>query len=143
MPISSLFFVLFFLTFASSAFAETYNVGVSLPLSGKYEKQGKGMLNAIKLYFDNLNKELPKDVEIQLIVKDDKGDVATARKIAQDFVKNDKLIAVIGNFSSKTALATADIYGKAGVVNITPYGSNPGITESSKTVFSINCSDEI
>lgn len=84
----------------------TFNVAVLLPLSGKYEKIGKSLLNTIHLaYNQNPNKY------IVLKIYDTKGDINLSEKIAKQ-VLADGNKAVLGPLLGEEALKIAKILEK-------------------------------
>ena len=100
------------------------------------------MLRAIQMYFDEINENGGiNGKEVELVIKDDKNDPEIAQKVVRELSGDKDLLGVIGHYYSSTALAVTDIYDKVGLVNISPYASNPGVTRNSKWVFSMNYQD--
>jgi branched-chain amino acid transport system substrate-binding protein len=52
---------------------------------------------------------------IKLIIRDDQGDPATAATLAQEMIKNDKILAFVGNIEVLTVHAIVDTVRKAGI----------------------------
>jgi branched-chain amino acid transport system substrate-binding protein len=101
-----------------SSVPDTVKIGVALPLSGSSAARGQDLLNGVKLAVNELNaggyKVAGKPVKLEVVALDDKGDKATAVKVAQDLV-DQKVIAVFGHLSSDITEATIPVY-KAGNV---------------------------
>jgi branched-chain amino acid transport system substrate-binding protein len=101
-----------------SSVPDSVKIGVALPLTGSSAARGQDLLNGVKLAVDELNaggyKVAGKPVKLEVVALDDKGDKATAVKVAQDLVAQ-KVIAVFGDLSSDITEATIPIY-KAGNV---------------------------
>src|ERR1700744_2450469 len=92
---------------APGAFAQgdTVKIGVILPMTGPSASTGKQIDAAIKLWVAaDGNKAGGKKVEI--IVKDDAGVADTTRRLAQELVVNDKVVALAGFGLTPLALAT-------------------------------------
>jgi len=142
--LKEIFFILMFIFVSSSALAETYYIGLSLPISGTKAKEGRNMAKAVKMYIDKLNNAGGiNGNRVKLIIRNDKDDPQTAREVAQQLAQNEKLLAVIGNFSSSAGKAAADIYDEAGIVNLSPFVSNPDVIGSSDWFFSMNYNDAV
>ncbi len=123
-----------------SANAETYFVGVSLPLSGEHKNDGQNVLKAIRLYFDTVNEAGGINGNtVQLVVRDDNHTPEGSEKAAHELVRSERVLAVIGREFSSAAL---EVYEKEGMVTIT-YGSPfPSAAMTSEYAFSTIPSDE-
>jgi branched-chain amino acid transport system substrate-binding protein len=85
-------------------------IGVLLPLSGKYQRFGETALAGIKLAVGS---------GVQLVVKDSAGDPDQAKRVVQELVLDDQVVAVIGPIISAEALAAATSADELGVPIIT------------------------
>ena len=63
-------------------------VGVILPLSGRYKAFGDAALRGIKLALDGS--------DLELVVKDDKGDMTLAGTAVEELTFDEQVIAIIG-----------------------------------------------
>ena len=135
--------MLLFLGVAPSTFAQDYYVGVSLPLSGENEKDGKAMLNAINWQVDKINAENKINGKIQIIAKDDQNKPDIAKQVADGFIAEGKVLSVIGSYYSSTLMdgGAMAAYDKAGIIVISPYEFTPDPEKPSKWGFSMNYSD--
>ena len=108
-------------------------VGCLLPLSGPFAIYGQEVLNGIELGMDMFSKtgESP---ELELVIKDTKGDPELALAGLKDLVNNEKVITVIGPLSSRTAVSCAKIAQTLGIPMIT-LTQKEGITEEGAMVF--------
>jgi len=86
-----------------------YQVAVALPLTGPDSKAGQEVFEAALRYW-NQNAATHRVMGISLMPYDDKDDTAIAREVAQQLVDDDKVLAVIGPFSSSTAKAVMPTY---------------------------------
>lgn len=100
---------------------ETLTIGVAQPLSGTSAARGQDLLNGVKMAVDEINisglKIGGKLVKLEVVSADDKGDVAVAKTIAQDFVDR-KFYAVVGHLSSDITETVIPIYKQGDVVQL-------------------------
>jgi branched-chain amino acid transport system substrate-binding protein len=125
---------------ACAARKDPYVVGAAGPW-----KQGYGLQNlqGVQLAAEEINKAGGINGHaFQVIERDDEGDGAMATKIAQEFVRNRKISAVIGHVNSSGMLASARIYdGKLAAVATS--ATSPDLTGISSWVFRIISSDSL
>jgi branched-chain amino acid transport system substrate-binding protein len=109
------------LTACGPKIPETLTIAVAQPLTGPQAGRGKDLLDGAKLAVDELNragfKIAGKPVTLELVSVDDKADVATAKKVAQDLV-DQKVFVVLGHLSSEITEATIPIYKQGDVVQL-------------------------
>ena len=94
----------------SSALAQdnTVKIGLLLPLTGPFASTGKQLEAGARLYVAQ-NGDSVAGKKIELIIKDDGGVADNTRRLAQEFVVNDR-ITVLGGFGlTPLALATAPV----------------------------------
>jgi branched-chain amino acid transport system substrate-binding protein len=96
-------FLIIFVCMIFSAHADdgSIQIGVSIGLTGKYEKMADMQKKAYLLWEEKTNAQgglLGKTVE--MIIKDDQSDKTTAKRIYEQFIIRDKLDFVIGPYSS-------------------------------------------
>ncbi len=96
---------------------KVYKVGVILPLTGKYEVYGKSTLNGMECAAST--KPGCNGVKnIQLVVRDDRGEPGPAVQAVEDLVQTEKVMAIIGPLSSGSAVAAAKRAQELGTVMI-------------------------
>ena len=66
---------------------------------------------------------------LRILAKDDEGSVTQGEAVAQEFVQNKNIVAVIGDRNSFVSLPAAAIYNEAGVVMLTPGSTDPELTQ--------------
>jgi branched-chain amino acid transport system substrate-binding protein len=97
---------------------DTIKIGVAQPLSGTSAARGQDLLNGVNLAVKELNdkgyKIDGKLVKLEVVARDDKADVETAKKVAQELV-DEKVSVVIGHLSSDISAATVPIYKQGNV----------------------------
>lgn len=126
---------------ALTASAETYRIGVLLPLSGERAEKGMPLKNAVQLFVDQFNAR-NEQTKLELLVRDDGNNAAVAQAAAREMVKDSKLLAVIGHYYSPIALATKQIFADAQVPLLLPNASAPGLLDQNPWAFMLNLSGE-
>jgi len=117
----------------AQAQSDTVKIGVLLPMTGQQASTGKQIDAAIKLWVaQNGNKVAGKTV--QVIVKDDGGVADQARRLAQELVVNDKVVALAGFGLTPIALATAPIATQSKTPMVVMAAATSAITEASPFV---------
>lgn len=142
------FIVAFFccLMLASSpAFAaESINIGLMCPLTGKWASEGQDMRQIVNMLVEDVNKsggikEGPnKGKRIDLLVEDDAGDPRTASLAAQKLVSAGA-IAIIGTYGSAITEAAQNIIDEAGVLQIATGSTSVRLTEKGLPLFFRTC----
>lgn len=105
---------------------DTIKIGFSVPLTGAFAENGKQMLAAAKLYMEQHGTTVA-GRKIELIVRDDAGVPDKARRLAQEFIVNDKVAFLAGYNPTPNALAVAPLATEAKVPEIV-MGSSASIT---------------
>ena len=108
-------------------------VGCLLPLSGPFAIYGDEVLNGIQLGMGVFSRQIHGPV-VELVIKDSRGDPAQAVKELEVLARNEKVIAVIGPLSSRTALVASEKAQELGVPIIT-ITQKEGIVEKGDMVF--------
>lgn len=112
----------------------TATIGVFLPLTGENADNGQQIEKALELYVAEYN-EGDHKYDIELIIRDDRGEPKTATNVAREFAENDEIIAALGSFTSTAAMAAAPVFDSAGIPQISPTSSHPDFTGMGKYVF--------
>jgi branched-chain amino acid transport system substrate-binding protein len=115
---------------AVHAQSDTVKIGVILPMTGQSASTGKQIEAALKLFqAQNGTKAGGKKVEV--IIKDDAGVADTTRRLAQELVVNDKVVALAGFGLTPLALATAPIATQSKTPMVVMAAATSSITEAS------------
>ena len=107
-----------------------FKIGFILPMTGQSASTGKQIEAAIKLYMAQ-NGSTVAGRKIELIVKDDAGVADSTRRIAQEFVVNDKIDVLAGFGLTPLALATAPIATQSKTPMVVTAAATSIITEQS------------
>jgi branched-chain amino acid transport system substrate-binding protein len=118
---------------AAQAQSDTVKIGVILPMTGQQASTGRQIDAAIKLWVaQNGTKVAGKTVEV--IVKDDQSIPDQTRRLAQELVVNDKVVALAGFGITPSAMATAPIATQSKTPMVVMAAATSAITEASPYV---------
>ena len=97
------------LTAGTVAFAaDPLVIGLSAPLTGDYAEYGNNVKRAIDLHVEQINEAGGVAGRmIEIVESDDRSDSAQTTAIAQRYVNNPDVLAVIGSFASTPSMAAA------------------------------------
>lgn len=116
----------------------TIKFGVLAPLTGTNAEYGKSFEVATQMAVDKLNAAGGvSGYKFELVVKDSKGDQKESSDLCRQFVDDEDIMAIIGDFTSGACMANAPIVDEAGLVQLSPTASNPHYTGMSDYCFSI------
>jgi branched-chain amino acid transport system substrate-binding protein len=114
----------------AQAQSDTVKIGVILPMTGQQATTGRQIDAAIKLWVaQNGKKVAGKNVEV--IVKDDQSLPDQTRRLAQELVVNDKVVALAGFGITPSAMATAPIATQSKTPMVVMAAATSAITEAS------------
>lgn len=113
---------------------DAINLGNSGVLSGANAALGKEQENSVKLVLDQ--RSAVKGFKINLVSGDDGcTDASAASAVANKFVSDDKMVAVIGTTCSSGMLAALPIYNKAHYTLISPSATNGKLPQQGFDIF--------
>ena len=115
-------------------------LGVNAELTGSKPTVGDSCKNAMELLAAQVNaggglKLGDKQYPIKLFVEDNEDKAESAAAEAQKLISQNNVLAVIGPNASGNAIPAARICEDAGVIMISPWATNPKVTEGKKFVF--------
>ncbi len=87
---------------------ETLKIGLILPMTGPFASTGRQIDAAARLYLAQ-HGDTVAGRKVELILRDDAGTADTTRRLAQELVVRDKVVALAGFGLTPLALATAPI----------------------------------
>ena len=119
---------------SAMAQADTFKIGLILPLTGQQASTGKQIEAATKLYMAQ-NGATVAGKKIELIVKDDGGIPDASKRIAQELVVNDKVNVLAGFGLTPIALAVAPIATQSKTPQIVMAAATSIITEASPYII--------
>jgi branched-chain amino acid transport system substrate-binding protein len=135
-------------TFAAAACGERAGGGsgqILIGLAGPLElTYGQSMQRAAEMAAEEINAAGGAGGrQIQLVIRDDAADGERAIVIANEFVANPDIVAVIGHITSGATLAAAGIYNAAEnpLLELSPTASSPLISDAGEWTFRVCPSD--
>jgi len=119
------------LAFATlTAQAQPIKIGLAGPYTGPMATYGEQIYAGVATYVDTVNAAGGLNGrQITLIKGDDACEPKQAVSVANRFVDQDKVDAVIGHFCSSTTLPASNIYNDAGLLMMTYASTAPQVTE--------------
>jgi branched-chain amino acid transport system substrate-binding protein len=118
---------------AAAAESEPIKIGVILPMTGQQATTGKQIEGAIKLWQQQTGSKIG-GRKVEVIIKDDATTPDTTRRLAQELVVNDKVVAIAGFGITPSALATAPIATQSKTPMVVMAAATSAITEASPFV---------
>lgn len=119
-------------TMAGPVMARTVKVGIVNTYSGPLASGGDQIEHGIRLYMKLHEKDLPPDVNIELIRRDDTGpNPEVAKRLTQELIIRDKVQLLAGFYWTPNALAVAPLITEAKVPLIIMNASTAFITTKS------------
>ena len=118
------------------ASGDTIRIGGLAPLTGDVSVYGVAVDNGVKMAVEELNAGggvLGK--QIDYIVYDEKGDATEAVNAYNKLVQSDKVVAIVGDVTSKPTLAVAQQAVKDKIPMITASGTAENITAAGENIF--------
>lgn len=122
--------------------SNTLRIGLAAPISGTQAQYGAAFKNGAELAAAQINDAGGIDgKKIEIVIEDDKGDSNEAVNVANKFVSDKSILSVVGHFNSSATLATAPVYNKNKIVQISPSSSAPGVTDAGEYTFRVITTD--
>ena len=115
---------------APATAADPIKIGLILPMTGQSASTGRQIDAAVKLYLAQ-NGATVAGRPIEVIVKDDAGVADTTRRLAQELIVNDKVVALAGFGLTPLALATAPIATQSKTPMVVMAAATSAITQAS------------
>ncbi|MBS0559875.1 MAG: ABC transporter substrate-binding protein [Proteobacteria bacterium] len=113
--------------------ADPVKVGLILPMTGPFQSTGRQVDAAARLYVQQ-NPAATQGRPVEIITRDDAGVPDTTRRLAQEFVVNEKVSVLAGFGLTPLALAAAPIATRAKVPLIVTSAATASITQASPFV---------
>jgi len=121
----------------SAASTEPILIGVTGPLTGDNAEYGKQWRKGFDLALGEINGEGGINGRpLEYVFEDTQSDPKQTPAVAQKFVANPKIVAVIGDFSSPASMAASPIYQRSGLVQLGITNSHPDFTSTGDYIWS-------
>lgn len=127
---------LIYLNNAAAAKAEEpYKIGVSVPIGGDLNV-AQEILRGVAQAQDEINQNGGLNGKLVMVeIANDDNDPQIAQEIASKFVRDNKILAVVGHNDSNVSIAAAPIYQESGLVMITPTSSAEKLATMGNYIF--------
>jgi branched-chain amino acid transport system substrate-binding protein len=119
----------------SSSSGDVIKIGVFEPMTGAQAAGGEMTVEGIKLANETKGEVLGKKVE--LVVVDNKSDKVEAANAVSRLIDKDKVVAIIGSYSSSLSMSAGDIVKKAKVPAVGCSPTNPLVTLNNDYYFRV------
>jgi len=114
---------------AAQSADSTIKIGLVMPMTGTVGAAGQEVTAAIKLYVAKYGDTVA-GKKIEVIIRDDGSVPDVAKRLAQDFVVNDK-VAILGAGTTPSAMAMAPISAEAKIPTVVMISGTSVVTERS------------
>lgn len=121
---------------AKGADSSEIKIGVVIPLTGEISTYGQSGKNGLELYAEEVNKAggvLGKN--IKFVYADDEGKAANSVTAAQKLINNDKVVSIIGPWTSGCAISAGPVINQSKIPMVTGTATNPKVTDAGEYVF--------
>jgi len=112
---------------------DTIKIGLFQPLTGNFAAGGElekmGVELAHELYPEVLGKK------VELVIQDNKSDKAESANVAQRLIEKDKVVALLGSYSSSLTIPAGDIVKQAKVPAVAISSTNVLVTKGNDYYF--------
>ena len=119
---------------------KSISIGVVLPLSGDLAESGYSLLQGLKFAVEVYKEH--SDLEINLYVRDNRGELIESVKAAEYLADISNISAIIGPLTSKNAVAMAGVCETNKIPLLTPTATIANLNELGNTVFQFNTNQE-
>ena len=114
---------------------DAYSIAVPVPI-GTEMTTAKEILRGVAQAQNEINQQGGiNGVPLRVLIANDNNNPEAAKQIAQNLVKDKKVLGVVGHFSSGVTLATAPIYQDRGLVAISPTSTSVDISGIGNYIF--------
>ncbi len=119
--------------------SNTVRIGVNAEITGSVPVVGKSCVNAAKMAVGEINKAGGLAVKgaakpVELLVEDNEDKAESAAAVAQKFVSRG-VVAMVGPNASRNAVPAAIVAESNGLLMISPWSTNPKLTDNKKYIF--------
>lgn len=135
--VSSLALLMLALAGASMAHAAqpSVRIGYQLPLTGNTAQYGQDFKAAAEIALKEFNASGRIPVPVEIVFEDSRSDAKEAVSIARKFADDPSIVGVLGDFTSTVSMASAQVYKRAGLSQLSQTASHPDYTKISKWQF--------
>ena len=122
---------------AFAAVADTIKLGGLAPLTGSYAEYGKGFQIGWEMALEDIGEGGANGHTLAIEVKDSQCDAVISSTLATDYAEDDDIYAILGDFTSGSCKADAEIVDRYGLTLLSPTASASDYAAMSPYCFSI------
>ncbi|MDR1398047.1 MAG: ABC transporter substrate-binding protein [Desulfarculales bacterium] len=123
---------------ALAADKEPIYFGVAGPFSGDNAEYGAMWKRGFDIALEEINSQGGLEGRpVEVVYEDTQSDPRQAASVAQKFSRDDRLLAVLGDFSTSATWSASPIYQRAGMVQLAFNPSHPDLTKPGDCVFQL------
>ncbi|MDD5450521.1 MAG: ABC transporter substrate-binding protein [Desulfovibrionales bacterium] len=130
---------IFYISPSTTIAAEPIRIGVYLPMTGPAAVYGQVAWKGLQMVHKDRPTVLGRPV--QLILVDDKSDKMEAANAVSRLIEKERVTAIIGELTSSNTLSGSPIAEKARIPMVTPWATNPLVTQKRQYIFRVCFSD--
>jgi branched-chain amino acid transport system substrate-binding protein len=128
------------ISFAGISEAQTVKIGVIQPITGPIAYGGQAAANGHKMAVKDINaaggvEVNGKKYKIELVIEDSKGVPKESMAAANKLISRDRVPLIMGDFTSSSTFASAEVCEREGIPIISPLSSSPKLTSSGLKYF--------
>jgi len=105
---------------AAAANGNVFRIGVSIPIGGNLNVAKEILRGVAQAQYEINHNGGVGGALLQVEIANDDNDPALAKQVAESFVKDGRILAVVGHNSSDASIAAAPVYQQGGLVMISP-----------------------
>lgn len=115
--------------------ADAIRLGYQLPLTGNTAQYGQDFKTAAEIALERFNASGRLPVKVEIVFEDSRSDAKEGVAIARKFVDDEKIVGVLGDFTSGVSMAAAQVYKEAGMPQLSQTASHPDYAKISEWQF--------
>jgi branched-chain amino acid transport system substrate-binding protein len=115
--------------------ADSLRIGYQLPLTGNTAQYGQDFKVAAQIALKEFNASGRLPVPVEIVFEDSRSDAKEAVSIARKFSDDPSILGVLGDFTSTVSMASAQVYKRAGLSQLSQTASHPDYTKISQWQF--------
>lgn len=117
-------------------------IGFAAPLTNEQSIVAVPMLRAVELATEQFSLKNSAPFVVEVVAKDDCAQESEAIRTAQEFAADEDIIGVVGHKNSDTCTASAKLYNKARLLQLTPSATNSSLTQEGMDNFRRLCASD-
>ena len=123
--------------------SELIYIGLAVPVTGDDSQTGQAIMQGVAMAIKKINSAGGiNGRKVVCIIKDDNPASNDTKNIAEDFVEDERIVAVIGHGRSVSTLAAAEVYNKGKISHLSPVSTSPEVLSAGDYTF-VTCPSDV